>query len=479
MMRRLRRLMSLYTQTKLLVWDLYGFGKLFDYEHLLEEEGFTVTNYDDVEGFRYLYESELRDGLGKYAVIVRKDIYVPYDVKSAWKSVNLSLEHLYPRLNKSALVQQLEHLELIDMAYDSVYSNLSTYDQTESFIQDIALSKSNVQKYLSREDEKLLAQAQSARNHHEWIDIAKKNAMLSYYSLMYGTSRDTLDLNTLFGTYIDEEYANLSGVVSSNFPAILTKTLPTIASGKTALIVIDGMSMADYEMIKRTNWPFDSEDYGSFALIPSTTSISRQSLLTGLYPSQMENQFSLAKEERGFYQAAEKLGYAKTETFYGRSYDVDLHHQVKLAAIILNDIDDIMHGQQQGDVGMGQDVRLMAQQGKLQQLIRRLLSQNFVVYMTSDHGHISSEGNGITKRFGLETEAKALRVIVLKDFAEASDEIKEAARLFPGTYLDKSFQYYIAKDNKAFAALDRKLVTHGGISLEEVIVPFIKIEGVK
>ena len=46
---------------------------------------------------------------------------------------------------------------------------------------------------------------------------------------MYGTSRNTLDLNTLFGTYIDEEYANLSGVVGSSFPAILTKTPPTIA----------------------------------------------------------------------------------------------------------------------------------------------------------------------------------------------------------------------------------------------------------
>ena len=43
MMRRLRRLMSLYTQTKLLVWDLYGFAKLFDYEQLLEEEDLLLS----------------------------------------------------------------------------------------------------------------------------------------------------------------------------------------------------------------------------------------------------------------------------------------------------------------------------------------------------------------------------------------------------------------------------------------------------
>lgn len=479
MKQRIQKLMSLDSQTKLLIWDLHGFAQKFDYKQLLIEEGFSIILYEDVEAFRYLYESELRNSQKKNAIIVPKDIYVPYDVKKEWKNVNLSLKHLYPRLNESALERQSEHLALIDMAYDGLYTNLSTYKQTESFITDTALSRANVQKYLSRENQMLLLQAQRARNHCDWIDVAKRNAVLSYYSIVYGVPRSTMELNRLFDIFIDEEYANLSGVVSSTFPAILTKTLPTIASKKTALIVIDGMSMSDYEVIKRTDWPFDSEDYGAFALIPTTTSISRQSLLTGLYPSQMENQFSLAKEESGFYQAAEKLGYSKMEAFFGRGYEVDLHHQVKLAAIILNDVDDIMHGQQQGDAGMGQDIRLMAQQGKLQKLIKRLLLQNFSVYITSDHGHICSDGNGVTGRFGLEVEAKAQRVIVLKDFAEASDAVKEASRLFPGTYLDKKYQYYIAKDNLAFAAQDRKLITHGGVSLEEVVVPFIIIRGVK
>lgn len=237
--------------------------------------------------------------------------------------------------------------------------------------------------------------------------------------------------------------------------------------------------MTDFEIIKRTNWPFASEYAGSFALIPTLTSVSRQSLFTGLYPQQMENQFSLTKEEAGFYQAAASLGYSKEKTLYDRGYEPKINPQVRLAAIIINDIDDIMHGQQQGDTGMHQDVQLMAQKGKLQLLIRRLLFQGFRVYLASDHGHIQSLGNGQSVRLGLEAESKAQRVVVLRDFAEATEALTGVSSVFPGTYLKKDYQYYLAKGNTAFTTLGRQLVTHGGISIEEVIVPFISITGVK
>ena len=123
MKQRTQKLMSLDTQTKLLIWDLHGFSQKFDYKQLLIEEGFSIILYEDVEAFRYRYESELRNSQKKYAIIVQKDIYVPYDVKKEYKNINLSLKHLYPRLNEFALERQSEHLALIDMAYDGLYTN--------------------------------------------------------------------------------------------------------------------------------------------------------------------------------------------------------------------------------------------------------------------------------------------------------------------------------------------------------------------
>lgn len=83
-----------------------------------------------------------------------------------------------------------------------------------------------------------------------------------------------------FAQYIDCGYANLStevgtsGVAGASAPAIVTKTLNTICgakNAKAALIVIDCMSMFDFEILSRY---FDGIKYecgGSFALIPTTT----------------------------------------------------------------------------------------------------------------------------------------------------------------------------------------------------------------
>jgi|LSQX01.1.fsa_nt_gb hypothetical protein len=479
MKQRIRDFLGLAHEDKLLIWDLQGFACILDYNQLLIEEGFSVISYEDVEAFRYIYEAEIKKGIGKYAVIINSEIYVPYDVKTAMRNVCLSLETIYPRLKTTVLGNNLEHLPLIDMAYDALYANMSSTQQTERFIRDRVLSKEQVAKYLEREEQALLEQAQVAGSHSDWVDIAKRSATLAYYAASHNLDRTTATLNRLFHTFIDSNYTSFSGVVNASTPAILTKTLSTIAHGKTALIVMDGMSMTDFEVIKRTAWPFESEESGTFALIPTITSISRQSLLTGKYPQELDNQFSLAKEESGFYQAASMLGYSAAQSFYGRGFDVQLSNQVSFAAIIINEMDDIVHGQLQGDAGMYQDMRLLAENGKLQQLIMRLYHHGFNVYLTSDHGHITCTGNGLTQRFGLEAETKAQRVIILKGFAEASDALKEIGHPFPATYLNKDYQYYLANDNTAFAAKDRQLVTHGGASIEEVVVPFIRIKGVK
>lgn len=479
MKKRVWKLLGAGQEQQLIIWDLEGFSELFDYQALLIQEGFALHLYEDVEAFRYLYEAQLRDSHDRFAVIIKQEIFVPYDIKAGLRGIHLNLGALYPRLNAQVLAEHNLDIGLFDAAYDKLYETLASRKQTEGFLANVVLSKENIQAYLRRQEQELLNKAKQASHYQDWIAIAKENANLAFYSAAHGLARETQAIQALFASFIATDYDKLSSVVNATTPAILTKTLETIATGKTALIVVDGMSLTDFEIIKREAWPFESRNEASFALIPTTTSISRQSLLTDRYPQQIENPFSLAKEESGFYEAAERLGYKRTQASYGRGHEVQIGNQVQLIAIILNDIDDIMHGQLQGDVGMAQDVRLFARKGRLQQLIAQLMERGFAVYLTSDHGHLTCQGNGITTRFGLETESKAQRVLVLKDFAEASDALRDATTVFPGTYLNRSFQYLIAKEDTAFAAEGKQLVTHGGISIEEVIVPFIRVLGVK
>ena len=135
----------------------------------------------------------------------------------------------------------------------------------------------------------------------------------------------------------------------------------------------------------------------------------------------------------------------------------------------------MVHGQFQGRIGMYNDVMLWAKQGKMQALFQRLLEKGFRVFLTSDHGNTHCIGNGNIKKLGVETETKSKRMLVLKDFADVSDELQERTFEYPGHYLDKNYQYRICKDRSSFDNKNEDVMTHGGITLEEVIVPFVEV----
>jgi len=49
---------------------------------------------------------------------------------------------------------------------------------------------------------------------------------------------------------------------------------------------------------------------------------------------------------------------------------------------------------------------------------------------------------------------------------------------YPKYFLDKQYDYLICNIGKSFDAKGDKVMTHGGITVDEVIVPFIKIKAV-
>jgi hypothetical protein len=103
------------------------------------------------------------------------------------------------------------------------------------------------------------------------------------------------------------------------------------------------------------------------------------------------------------------------------------------------------------------------------------MKQGFDVYITADHGNTECIGAGALKRTGIETETKSKRMIVLKDFADVSDELATRTFVYPGYYCDRKFQYRICKGRTSFDNKNEIVMTHGGISLEEVVVPFVEV----
>lgn len=69
-------------------------------------------------------------------------------------------------------------------------------------------------------------------------------------------------------------------------------------------------------------------------------------------------------------------------------------------------------------------------------------------------------------------------MFVLKDFAGEKGSFADKVVTYPGYYLDKDYKYYVYESGVSFDNMNDEVMTHGGISLDEVIVPFIKIKAV-
>jgi hypothetical protein len=143
---------------------------------------------------------------------------------------------------------------------------------------------------------------------------------------------------------------------------------------------------------------------------------------------------------------------------------------------VWNKVDDIMHGMQMQTAGMHSQVRLWASQGHLQRLLVRLQQEGFAIYLTADHGNVTATGIGNPKEGVLvETRGKRARVYDRPEFREeVAAKFPDSIR-WPGQGLPPARHVLLAGDLKAFTDDGDKIVAHGGIALEEVMVPFVAI----
>ncbi len=68
--------------------------------------------------------------------------------------------------------------------------------------------------------------------------------------------------------------------------------------------------------------------------------------------------------------------------------------RIRVAGLVIDKVDRIMHGMELGTAGMHNQVRQWAEQSYLASLLDLLLDRGFRVFLTSDHGNIEAEGYG-------------------------------------------------------------------------------------
>jgi hypothetical protein len=136
-----------------------------------------------------------------------------------------------------------------------------------------------------------------------------------------------------------------------------------------------------------------------------------------------------------------------------------------------------MHGMELGAAGMHNQVRQWATQGYMAQLLDLLLDHGFQVTITSDHGNIEAVG------FGRPTEGAVadLRGERVRIYPNSSLRAMVQGRFpetiaWPAIGLPGDFLPLLAPGRCAFIRAGDHIVAHGGISIEELLVPLVQVE---
>jgi hypothetical protein len=280
-------------------------------------------------------------------------------------------------------------------------------------------------------------------------------------------------------------------VMVHHLPRFLARCVAEDKGYKVALLVIDGLALDQWivvrEAIALQRPDVSFREHMIFAWIPSLTSISRQAIFAGRPPILFPNSIQVTEKEPALWaQFWADQGLMPNEVAYAKGLgDGDLDQieallslpRLKVAGLVVDKVDKIMHGMELGAAGMHNQVRQWAQENYLPSLLDLILDSGFHLFLTSDHGNIETEGCGRPAE-GVVADVRGERVRIYSD-ASLRDKVRErfpTALEWPPIGLPSDYLPLIAPHRKAFVREDERLVSHGGLSVEEIIVPLVQIE---
>jgi hypothetical protein len=257
-----------------------------------------------------------------------------------------------------------------------------------------------------------------------------------------------------------------------------------------ALLILDGMALADWIVI-RTAWQarqpaWRVEERLVLAQLPTITSVSRQALVSGLRPTDFADSLGTTQKEPQHWQnLGGRLGLAKNAIHYAHlrpggnlAAPPDLPGaRARWLCCVDTSLDDVVHGATLGHSAFyaALAVWLNDYAPYLEACIAALLAQGFAVALTSDHGHIEARGFGAPKE-GLVVETRSQRARLYTDplaAAHAQNAFGETTLWRDDGLLPAGLSLLMPRDRFAFAPNGATVVTHGGASVDEVIVPLV------
>lgn len=363
----------------------------------------------------------------------------------------------------------------------------------------------------------------------EWIDIYRT---LVYWELELSTSEDKAmdevlvmqknEANQAFFRFIKENYTGWFGKPLGERPLMSTdifrqKIFPILQNGeKVFVLVIDNLRFDQWKILSPiiSEYFFTDEEALYFSILPTSTMYARNSIFSGLMPSEIEkiypqmwddddnegkkNQHEeellrkqmarLGRKEKFYFDKVSSLKSGKKLTDTVRSIlDNDL------SVLVFNFVDMISHARTEMDM-----IRELASDEKayrsltlswfmhssLFDLLKVLSGQKIRVVITTDHGTIRV--NNPVKVLGDRETNTNLRYKLGRNLNYKSKQVFEISNprevFLPSRNVSTSYifaqntDFFVYPNNyNYFANYYTNTFQHGGISLEEMIIPVITL----
>jgi len=332
----------------------------------------------------------------------------------------------------------------------------------------------------------------------DWVRFAREwaafTAMKDVRQIPVAKFEDVQELaNDRFRSWLEANYAALKSLPPSP-PVMVHQIISAMAKKKRdenirkiALIVMDGMAWNQWVPIRRSlEDDFSLQVGGTFAWVPTLTSISRQAIFSGKIPMDFADSIDTTSKEPVLWKQAWQAegvnpGKVKYQKGLGLGDPAEIKNKyytnVEVLGLVIDKIDEMAHGAILGNVGVHQNIQLWLQREYLKKVLHDLVDElGFAVFLTCDHGNLECKGTGPLSQ-GVLADMKGERVRVYRNDVLRAQGIQQypGARAWEGGGLPDDCKAMVLYGRASFTDKNGIIVTHGGISIEEVIVPFVRI----
>lgn len=305
-------------------------------------------------------------------------------------------------------------------------------------------------------------------------------ANLQYHSYLLNNS-DYLNLSAKIDEYCNPyfetgKWQEVFFLPPSN-PGVVFQIISNIKLNqdpKNAILCFDCMGLPEWLLLKEYLSPLKLQYKESvvFSLVPSITSIARSAIYAGsyeVYEKSNSRQYTEAKDFKSFF--GDNVAVYLKEKDYTSS---DVLIGFNTVTILFNFFDDLSHSTclQESNLnkfGYYNALNDYLKNSKVMEIFKDLLDFGYAITICSDHGSTIANGNGKKIDKYLHDKFAKRGTIINKD---SSELISYKKINIP--FIDNKL-VVLPENREMFANKGQYEINHGGITIDEMLVPFVKI----